>query len=291
MRYAISGDGYNYVALNDNNPVVDPKMISSSGGVRDPHILRGEDGTFYMVLTDLYVPKMGWQNYAMVLLKSPDLINWTHSIINIPDAYPENFGDVNRVWAPQTIYDKEKDKYMIYWSMRHNQDADIIYYAFANEEFTGLEAEPKQLLYKNGACIDGDIVYQDGVYHFFFKNEDEGAKGILKAVSDKINEGYIVGEDYVDQTDEAVEGSGIFKLIGSDKYILMYDVYMAGQYQFCESTDLENFTVIDQEITMNFHPRHGSVIRITDEEVNTLINKWSIPGGSVLWNHLSGRKK
>src|SRR5680860_139816 len=57
IRYAVSLDGYNYRALNNNEPVLDSKEISTSGGVRDPHILRGDDGkTFYMVATDLYVP-------------------------------------------------------------------------------------------------------------------------------------------------------------------------------------------------------------------------------------------
>lgn len=211
----------------------------------------------------------------MILLKSRDLISWTHTIIDIPTVYPERFGAVNRVWAPQTIYDPAKGKYMIYWSMRHHHDPDIIYYAYANADFTGLEDEPKQLLFRSGACIDGDIVFKDGKYHFFFKNEDANAKGILKAVSDKINEGYVVGEEYVDQTDEAVEGSGTFRLIGSDKYILMYDVYAIGRYQFCESTDLENFQVIDQDISMNFHPRHGSVIPITQRELDALNTKWA----------------
>lgn len=282
VHYAISTDGYNYRALNGNKPIIDSKDISSSGGVRDPHILRGEDGNFYMVLTDLYVPEMGWENTAMVLLKSPDLINWTHSVIDIPQTFPGNFGDVNRVWAPQTIYDHNTGKYMIYWSMRHNQDADIIYYAYANADFTGLESEPKQLLFKDGACIDGDIVYNDGKYHLFFKNEDEGAKGILKAVSDKINEGYVVGEEYVDQTDDQVEGSGTFKLINSDKYILMYDVYTMGKYQFCESTDLENFNVIDSEVSMDFHPRHGSIIQINQRELDALLEKWGQLENSVL---------
>ena len=48
VRYAVSMDGYTYWALNDNEPVIDSKVISSTGGVRDPHIFRCEDGkTFY----------------------------------------------------------------------------------------------------------------------------------------------------------------------------------------------------------------------------------------------------
>lgn len=42
--YAVSMDGYSYWALNGGKPVLDSKVISSTGGVRDPHILRGEDG-------------------------------------------------------------------------------------------------------------------------------------------------------------------------------------------------------------------------------------------------------
>lgn len=68
---AVSPDGYNYYALNGNQPVIDSREISSTGGVRDPHILRCEDGkTFYMVVTDM-VSGNGWSsNRAMVLLKS-----------------------------------------------------------------------------------------------------------------------------------------------------------------------------------------------------------------------------
>ena len=44
----VSMDGYTYYALNNNKPVLDSKVISSTGGVRDPHILRGEDGQTFI---------------------------------------------------------------------------------------------------------------------------------------------------------------------------------------------------------------------------------------------------
>ncbi|KJD34689.1 beta-xylosidase [Tamlana nanhaiensis] len=276
IRYAISSDGFNYYALNNNEAILDSKTVSTSGGLRDPHILRANDGkTFYMVATDLYVPEQGWNNFAMVLMKSTDLINWTSSKINIPETYPDEFGDVKRVWAPQTFYDEKTDKYMIYWSMLGDKGPDIIYYAYANKDFTALETVPKQLFFSpaNSACIDGDIVYYEGKYHLFFKNESHGG-GIKKAVSDKLTEGYEQQEGFYDQTDAAVEGAGTFKLINSDEYILMYDMYTSGKYQFTKSTDLENFSVVDDEITMNFHPRHGCVIPITQSETDALLSKW-----------------
>ena len=53
---------------------------------------------------------------------------------------------------------------------------DVIYYAYANEDFTDLEGEPKPLFIPKDkkSCIDGDIVYKDGVYHLFYKTEGHG---------------------------------------------------------------------------------------------------------------------
>jgi arabinoxylan arabinofuranohydrolase len=278
IRFAISLDGYHYRALNNNEPVLDSKKISTTGGVRDPHILRGADGkTFFMVATDLYVPEMGWNNYAMLMMKSTDLINWETSVINIPETFPDEFGDVDRVWAPQTIYDEKVGKYMVYFSMkRRGTHTDIIYYAYANEDFTKLESTPKQLLYNptHNACIDGDIIRKDNTYYLFHKSES-GTPGIKLAISDKLTEGYTYpGMDRVDKESARVEGSGVFKLNDSDEWILMYDVYGAGRYQFTKSRDLEHFEIIDHDVSMNFHPRHGTVIPITGKELKCLIGKW-----------------
>lgn len=279
--YAISPNGCNYRALNNNNPVIDSRQISSTGGVRDPHILRSEDGnTFYMVVTDM-TSSNGWDsNRAMVLLKSTDLINWTSSIINIQQKYP-NQENLKRVWAPQTIYDPAVQKYMVYWSMQHAGGPDIIYYAYTNEDFTDLENEPKILFTPKNrkSCIDGDIINKNGLFYMFYKTEGHG-NGIRLAITDSLASGkWIEQPGYKQQTKEAVEGSSVFKLIGSDTYILMYDVYMKGKYQFCESKDLDVFKVIDRVVSMDFHPRHGSVIPITRHELKRLTDKWGTPQG------------
>ena len=282
--FALSNDGLSWHKLNGGRPVIDSKVISSTGGVRDPHILRGEDGhTFYMVATDM-VSANGWDsNRAMVLLKSEDLINWSHSIVNIQQTY-EGQDDLKRVWAPQTIYDHKAGKYMIYWSMKHGDGPDIIYYAYANDSFTGLTGEPRPLFIpaNRKSCIDGDIVYKDGKYHLFYKTEGHG-NGIKVAVTDELTSGrWTESPDYKQQTDQAVEGAGTFKLSGTDKYILMYDMYMNGRYQFTETTDLEHFRVIDSDVTMDFHPRHGTVMAVTRDEMKRLTDKWGQPEGVTI---------
>jgi hypothetical protein len=282
--FAISTDGYNYRALNNNQPVLDSKVISSTGGVRDPHILRAENGkSFYMVLTDMTSSK-GWDsNRALILMKSDDLLNWKHTIINIQERFKGN-ENLKRVWAPQTIYDPARKKYMVYWSMQHGTGPDIIYYAYVNSDFTDFESEPAVLFRpKNGkSCIDGDIINKNGLYYLFYKTEGNG-NGIKLALTDSLVSGkWIEQEGYKQQTRDAVEGSGVFKLNNTEKYILMYDVYGKGKYQFCISDDLDKFKVIDQDVKMDFHPRHGTIIPISRKELTALTTRWGLPQGVEL---------
>jgi arabinoxylan arabinofuranohydrolase len=279
VRYAVSTDGYHYYHLNNNKPVIDSKTISSTGGVRDPHILRGDDGkTFYMVLTDMTSSK-GWDsNRAMILLKSTDLVKWESSVVNIQTAFPGN-ENLKRVWAPQTIYDAKAAKYLVYFSLQYAGGPDKIYYAYANKDFTALESAPKLLFVPKSekACIDGDIIEKQGVYHLFYKTETEKA-GIKVATTTDLTSGkWIENDDYLQQTKDKVEGSSVFKLNNSDEYILMYDVYTKGKYQFTKTKDLENFTVIDNDIAMDFNPRHGTIMPITRSELKRLTAKWGTP--------------
>jgi hypothetical protein len=276
IRFAVSNDGYNFKALNNNKPVLNSAEISATGGVRDPHILRGADGeTFYMVATDMNTTKNGWgPTFGMVLLKSKDLVNWTSNLVNIPQSFPE-LASVSKVWAPQTIFDTEKKKYMIYWSTSFGDGPIKLYYAYANADFSGLETAPKQLfsIPDGSTCLDGDIIFKDGKYHLFFKGAGKNP-GIKQAVSDKLTEGYVFQDKQLEQTKKDVEGSGIYKLNNSDTWILMYDMYRDGKYQFTKTKDLENFTLIDEEVTMDFHPRHGTVMPITATEAERLQTKW-----------------
>lgn len=281
IHFAVSRDGYTYRALNGNRPVLDSRQISSTGGVRDPHLLRCEDGkSFYMVATDM-VAANGWDsNRAMTLLKSTDLVNWTSTVVNIQHKY-NGQEELKRVWAPQTLFDPANGKYMIYWSMKHGNGPDIIYYAYANSDFTDLEGEPRVLFLPRDrkACIDGDIVLKNGLFHLFYKTEGHG-DGIRRAITDSLGSGrWIEQPGYKQQTRKSVEGSFIFKLIGEEKYILMYDVYRDKQYQFCESADLDRFRAIDADISMDFHPRHGSIIPVTEQELERLFKQWGKPEG------------
>lgn len=271
--FALSSDGFNYRALNGGKYVIKADTISKMNGVRDPHILRGNDGCFYMVATDMQAKK-GWEsNHGIVLMKSKDLIHWAHSAIDIQIRFPR-FKNITRAWAPQTYYDEKTGKYLVYFSMIEPNGHDIIYYSYANKDFTDLETEPKVLFDNGVSTIDGDIIYRNGVYNLFFKTEDAKDKGYKKAVSTDLTGEYKLIDKYLDQSSDAVEGACVFKLNDQDKYVLMYDLYRSGKFQFTISDSLDNFKVLNTGISWNFHPRHGTIIGITNEEAKRLINQW-----------------
>ena len=284
LYYALSNDGYNFTPINRGQPVVKADTIALKRGVRDPHVLRGPDGMFYMVNTDMRSSE-GWSsNRGIVMMKSPDLIHWTHSTVHFPDRFRgTNFANVTRVWAPETIWDQEAGKFMVYFSLLTNDRTipyDKDYYCYANADFTDLEGEPTFFYDRGSATIDMDIVYNesDSLYHGFYKNEGEG--GICKVTARHLTArpGEAPGSQWsaptgtLQQTTEAVEGAGVFKLINQDSWILMYDCYSNGHYQFCSSSDLEHFSFVQNTQTHGiFTPRHGTVLPITQAETEALL--------------------
>ena len=224
---------------------------------------------------------LGWSsNRGMVLLRSRDLIHWQHHTIHFPERYKGTmFEHVTRVWAPQTIFDKEAGKYMVYFSILTDDGScpyDRVYYAYANSDFSDLEGEPKVLFDVENASIDTDIVRDDdGLYHVFFKTEGQRQKGIKQFITPVLHDKskWELQPGMCQDTNKAVEGSGVFRLFDGT-WVLMYDCYTSGHYQFCKSTDLRTFKQVqDTQTTGAFTPRHGTVIAITKDELE-LLQAW-----------------
>lgn len=293
IRYALSEDGWTWNPLNNGNPVISSDSIALKKAVRDPHILRGDDGYFYQVVTDM-ASSQGWaSNRGMVLLRSKNLINWEHHTIHFPEKYKgTHFANVTRVWAPQTIYDASVGKYMVYFSLLTNDGSipyDKVYYCYANADFSDFEGEPVVLFDTGDAAIDTDIVKDDNDdYHIFYKTENGRQKGIKQFIAKDLHNTaeWKLQDGFCQDTNDAVEGAGVFRL-HDGSWCLMYDCYMAGHYQFCKSADLLTFKrVQDTKTTGAFTPRHGTVIAITAEE-ETLLKAWSDLSQEV--NHLRRR--
>lgn len=277
IRFALSKDGYDFYPLNDNEPIV--KQTLGTGCARDPHIVRGRDGRFYMVATDMR-SELGWtSNHSIVTWSSDDLITWENeSVIDVAD-YVEG---TNRAWAPQSIWDPDKQMYMVYYSSSQWTDEaaglstkTCLWYAYT-KDFTKFETQP-QILFEtqSGAdCIDGDIVRKDGKFYLYFK--DQGIDNICYAVSDTLNGGYVAPEDnVVNIRYQGVEGSFVYRLNGTKTYLMLMDSYKDGCFYLQQTTDLVNFKRVNpSDYSFDFSPRHGAVLPVTDAEYEALANAY-----------------
>jgi hypothetical protein len=294
---ATSRDGYTFTTVNDAQPIIAGDTIASQKGIRDPHICRGPDGAFYLAMTDLHIfgKRMGYRdtewerpgadyqwgnNRGFVLMKSYDLINWTRSNVFIEDQFPDL--DVACAWAPQTIYDSVKKKMMLYFTMRVGGHGKTkLYYAYVDDDFTRLTSKP-QILFNypnpNVQILDADITALPGGRYCMMYVAQERPGGIRVAFSDSIHTGYRYENLWADAEPVSCEAPNVWKRIGEDKWVLMYDIFgiQPHNFGFCETTDFKSFTNLGRfnegvmKITNFTSPKHGAIIQITKEEAERL---------------------
>ncbi|MDR1222643.1 MAG: glycoside hydrolase family 43 protein [Tannerella sp.] len=311
LYFALSDDGYTFTDVNGDRPIVGGDTIALQKGIRDPQITRGKDGAFYIAMTDCHVDGKaagyrttrwerdekiyGWgNNRGFVLMKSFDLIHWTHSNVTVQDLFPDL--EVSCAWAPQTVYDPGEDKMMLYFTLRlgiMGKSNLRLYYAYTDDGFTTLLTRPQLLFdYPDSSVniLDGDITpLPDGRFCLMYVAGKKIPGGIEMAFSNKINGDYVYQPGRVDFEPLGCEAPNVWKRIGEDRWVLMYDVYgvKPHNFGFAETTDFKTFTNIghfDAGVMRrtNFStPRegpagvysaqkHGAVIQVTKEEAGRL---------------------
>ena len=118
-----------------------------------------------------------------------------------------------------------------------------------------------------------------------YKNEGINSISHVSASRLTAEEGKPTGSQWGDlgggiqQTNVAVEGGGIFRLIDTNTYVVMYDCYGSGYYQFCTTTDWKKYTLVAQTTTSGmFTPRHGSVTPLHPAETRALLEAFPTDG-------------
>ena len=163
--FAVSRDGYSFTDVNQAKPILMGSDLAEQKGIRDPHIMRGPDGAFYMVMTDLHLfgQRAGYRttqwerpaelrdwgnNRAIVMMKSNDLITWTHLRLSHRQGIcRDERGGLHL--PPETIYDMQQNKvddglFHIGALGHSRKDRDCIY-SYADDAFTKLETVPQEL--------------------------------------------------------------------------------------------------------------------------------------------------
>jgi hypothetical protein len=303
LHIATSPDGYVFTDVNGGAPVLDGKRIAAQKGIRDPHIMRGPDNAFYLAMTDLHVygqreglRSTQWErpaadyswgnNRNLVLMKSYDLVHWTHALVDVGRAYPQA-GDLGCAWAPETIFDPGTGRLMVYFTTRVKNGPNILVYAYANDTFTGLDSAPKSLFeYPNPKVnvIDADITRVGDKYHMFYVAHDNGG-GMRHAVSNRINGGYVYEPGRVDPEVGGAEAPNVWRRLGTDTYVMMFDVFSVNPHNmgFVETKDFVTYKNLGRMNepgspmkAINFErPKHGAVMHLTLEERDRLVGHFA----------------
>ena len=291
IHLAVSTDGYHFKALNGNEAVID--QTKGTGCVRDPYILKGADENgkecFYIIATDMNALE-GWtSNHCLITWKSYDLVNWIDETV-IDMRQFEGFENTNRAWAPQAIWDAEKEMYMVYWANSTTENDTAGHYYAYTKDFKTFEDAPQVLFgrwnetdpetgeVRNIQCIDGDIVYneKDGYYYLYFK-EDLTQK-IAYVKSENLTGPYNTDYTICSLNYFGVEGSSMYRINGTDKYMMIMDEYGQGTFFAQMTDDFVNFRQFQRSSMEIDHlkPRHGSVVSITEEEYKTLCEHYGV---------------
>lgn len=301
LHLAASDDGYNWEALNGNDPIWNASKLTGSeeiypagsgsmgipvsGHVRDPYAFMAEDGSYYILATDLNTKNgTDWGNNTKLSVwhldsladldqTNPWFIETTPLVSDFVDG-----GTPSRAWAPQAIWDPEAQHYMLYWSVGFVGGKTEMYYIYT-DDFKTFIGKPKKLLADGmfvHSNIDGDITYDGDVYYLYFKDEDDSSKTVHYATSEHACGPY---EGITQFMDVKVEGPQVYKIQNTDGYTLLVDYYGSGTNGVMSaytSLSLDGFAHNENVNTNINHlsPRHGSVINVTTEEYTKLDLKY-----------------
>ncbi len=274
IYFSVSRDGLHWRDLTEGRPVL--RSDVGEKGARDPFVIRTED-MFYLIATDLRIESgKGWETAQyggsrdILVWKSEDLVNWQG-----PKPHTIGVEGAGCVWAPEAIYDAEKDAVLVFWaSMVDGKQKIYASYTTDFENFT----DPFVFMEKENHVIDSTIIHTEQGYYRYTK--DETIKVICIDFSKTLHP-----EDFKEVRSATldglygVEGPEIFRFNDSRKWCLIVDRFASGKgYLPLVTDDLAGgeFRILDDsEFDMGYtKKRHGGIIPVTEDEYRRLVDKY-----------------
>ncbi|GAB6123773.1 glycoside hydrolase family 43 protein [Dysgonomonas termitidis] len=271
LHLAYSKDGMKWEALNNDSIYLKPE-IGKDKLMRDPSIVRDEEGTFHMVWTS------GWWDQGIGYASSKDLKTWSRQT-NIPVM--EKFEGTKNTWAPELFYDKKDRTFYIFWAstipgvfpdlptsesekgLNHRQ-----YYVTTKDFKTFSDTK---LFFEPGfSVIDGAILDREGLYYLFIKNENSSpAEKNIRVVSNDKPYGFPVTVSEPITGDYWAEGPAPLSV---GEYVYVYfDKYRDHKYGAVRSKDMKVWEDVSDSIVFPVGVRHGTAFTVSEDILNGLL--------------------
>lgn len=276
LHFASSRDGYHWTAMNGDSSVLKP-MVGNEKLMRDPCIIQGRDGYFHMVWT------ASWKDKGIGYARSKDLINWSEQ-----QFVPVMIDEVKALncWAPEIIYDKESDQYMIFWATTipgrfpaTDTSGDDMYnhrmYYVTTRDF--IHYTKAKILYDQGFnVIDATIVANGKGYLMFLKDETKKPpqKNIRTAYSDNVAGPYTRPSSPITGASYWAEGPTTIRV--NNKWVVYFDKYTQHKMGAVQSVDGIHWEDISDQIKFPAGTRHGTVFEISKKQYVALLKSLQV---------------
>ncbi|WP_329273134.1 glycoside hydrolase family 43 protein [Streptomyces sp. NBC_01451] len=272
LHLAVSTDSLNWTPLNQNDPVVTP--TAGALGLRDPFLMRKQDGTFVVIATDLKGTDWSYNSQYIHVWDSADLRTFTgYRRLKLHDMTTHS-------WAPEAFWDAGRGQYAVIYSSVNSSGHNVIMVNYTSDFIT---ASAPQVFFDPGYdVIDGDMaVGVNGYNYLFFKKNQT----LVSARSTSLDPGSFT-EYSAGVAHGGTEAPTVFKSLSSNTWYLWGDTYTPnGVFYAWQTSDLASgtWTALDQKTyTQPVNSKHCGVETITTAEYNNLLTKW----GSPAWNRL-----
>ncbi|MFE9067225.1 glycoside hydrolase family 43 protein [Streptomyces violaceusniger] len=272
LHLAVSTDSLNWTPLNQNNPVVTP--TAGALGLRDPFLMRKQDGTFVVLATDLKGTDWSYNSQYIHVWDSTALRTFTgYRRLKLHNMTTHS-------WAPEAFWDAGRGQYAVIYSSVNSSGHNVIMVNYTSDFVT---ASAPQVFFDPGYdVIDGDMaVGVNGYNYLFFKKNQT----LVAARSTSLNPGSFT-EFSTGVAHGGTEAPTVYKSLTSNTWYLWGDTYTPnGVFYAWRSTDLASgtWTALDQKTyTQPVNSKHCGITTITTAEYNNLIATW----GSPVWNRL-----
>ncbi|MGN9815392.1 glycoside hydrolase family 43 protein [Streptomyces sp. SD11] len=272
LHLAVSTDSLNWTPLNQNNPLVTP--TAGALGLRDPFLMRKQDGTFVVIATDLKGTDWSYNSQYIHVWDSADLRTFTgYRRLKLHDMTTHS-------WAPEAFWDAGRGQYAVIYSSVDSSGHNVIMVNYTTDFVT---ASAPQVFFDPGYdVIDGNMAVGVNGYNYLFYKKNQT---LVAARSTSLDPGSFT-EFSAGVAHGGTEAPTVYKSLTSSTWFLWGDTYTPnGVFYAWQSSNLASgtWTALDQKTyTQPVNSKHCGIATITATEYTNLLAKWGAPA----WNRL-----
>ncbi|SMC48249.1 glycoside hydrolase family 43 protein [Lentzea albidocapillata] len=275
LHLAVSTDGLNWMPLNQGNPVATP--TAGTKGLRDPFVMRKQNGGFVVLATDLTGTDFTRQNQYIHAWDSADLRSFTGYRRLKMHSMPTH------TWAPEAFWDASRNQYGILYSA--NSGGRDAFYVNYTTDFVNVGAP--QLFFDPGFnVLDATVHVGNGTNYLYYKSFRDGR--LYGARSSTLNpRSFDRGTYTAGVVSGGIEAPIVVKAHDRNEWWLWGDSFspVNGELYAWRSGNIATDSwspLTKAQYTQPLNAKHPTICGITTTEYNDLVSRWGAP----TWNRI-----